>query len=197
MNKNAAPVNATNRLNRRCWLAAAAALAAPQLSFAQSAVPKQFEAQVRRGARGLHDSQAVLKGEDGLWRKHWLVVDELQYDVVRTPSALRPLMGTLGVKLAVRSGSAFADRRSAEMAQAARPTQSDAQGTRFVRYDLWFQPEAAHWSFVDGSASSSPHARLEQDRQWWDVTAAGIRAGSTLDATIVAAFANTERSRRG
>mgnify|MGYP003513663302 CR=1 FL=1 len=192
MENNTAPIT---RLNRRCWLAAAAALAAPQLSWAQSAAPKQFEAQVRRGARGLHDSQAVLKGEDGLWRKHWLAVDELQYDVIRTPSALRPLMGTLGVQLAVRTGSAHADRRSAEMAQQAQP---EAQATRFVRYDLWFQPEASHWSFVDGSASSSPHARLEQDRQWWDVTAAGIRAGSTLDANIVAAFTNNaERARRG
>jgi hypothetical protein len=193
MNKTTARMNGPTRLNRRCWLAAAAAaLAAPQLSFAQSAVPKQFEAQMRRGARGLHDSQAVLKGEDGLWRKHWLAVDELQYDVIRTPSALRPLMGTLGVQLAVRTGSAHADRRSAEMVQ------TDAQATRFVRYDLWFQPETSHWSFVDGSAFSSPHARLEQDRQWWDVTAAGIRAGSTLDANIVAAFTNNaERSRRG
>lgn len=190
MHKITTPVT---RLNRRGWLTAAAALAAPQQSWAQSAAPKQFEAQVRRGARGLHDSQVVLKGDDGLWRKHWLALDELDYDVVRTPSALRPLMGTLGVKLAVRAGSAHADRRSAEMAQSG----ADAQGMRFVRYDLWFKPEATHWSFVDGSASSSPHARLEQDRQWWDVTAAAIRGGATLDATIVAAFANTERSRRG
>jgi hypothetical protein len=174
-------------IHRRRWLASAAAFGAAAVTPAAragSAAPKLFELQMRRGAQRLHESTAVLQGADGTWRRHWLAVDELNYDVVRNASLLRPTLGTLGLKLALRTGAAHAQRRSAEQDRTA-PLAAGA--ARFVRYDLWFRPEGTHWSFMDGDASMSSQSEMV-DRQWWSVTAASARAAATLDAAVIAAF---------
>jgi hypothetical protein len=87
-----------NQTSRRDFLVLASA-ALPMLGSAHAIGPKSFEIQVKNGVRLVNDWISLKQDNDDLWQKQSLLVNEIKYDVVKSESALRPLVGIIQVSV--------------------------------------------------------------------------------------------------
>ncbi len=179
----------SHQISRRGILVLASA-ALPTWSAAQAIDPKSFEIQVKNGVRLVNDWKFLKQDNDGLWQKQWLLVGDIKYDVVKSESALRPLVGTLQVSVVSMFGVKQPTRAEAEAGHNIEdaPRVPGGKNAYTLEYDFKFEPSDAGWSFLEGKARTSLQLMLGRD-DWIDLSAAEMRDGGGMHGHIVRAFA--------
>lgn len=179
----------SHRISRREILVLASA-ALPTWSIAQSIDPKSFEIQIKNGVRLVNDWKFLKQDSDSLWQKQWLLVDDIKYDVVKSESALRPLVGTLQVSVVSMFGVKQPTRAEAEAEHKIEeaPRVPSGKNVYTLEYDLKFEPSDAGWSFLEGKARTSLLLMLGL-HDWINLSATEMRDGGGMHGHIIRAFA--------
>lgn len=177
-------------MKRRELLALASWVALPSFAAETLPDPKSFEAQVKNGVRLLHEWTYLKQGMDGLWQKQWLLVDTTKYDVVKSESALRPLVGTLRTSVVSMFSGKHADRADAETDRTVEnaPRVLGGKNAYTLEYDLKFEPTSTGWAFLEGKARTSMQLMLGQEN-WIELSASELREGRGMHGHVVRAFA--------
>lgn len=182
-------------MKRRDLLALASWIALPSLATAKLPDPKLFEGQVKNGVRVLHEWTHFKRGTDGLWQKQWLLVSSTKYDVVKSESALRPLIGTLQTTVVSMFGVKHADRSDAEVDRTVEdaPSVPGGKNAYTLEYELKFEPTRTGWSFLEGKARTSMQLMLGRE-SWVELSASDLRQAGGMHGHVVRAFAASPTS---
>lgn len=182
-------------MKRRDFLALASGISLSSFAIAKLSDPKSFEGQVKNGVRVLHEWTHLKQGTDGLWQKQWLAVSSTKYDVVKSESALRPLIGTLQTTVMSMFSVKHADRSDAEVDRTVEnaPGVPGGKNAYTLEYELKFEPTRTGWSFLEGRARTSMQLMLGRE-SWIELSVSELRQGGGMHGQVVRAFATTPPS---
>lgn len=166
--------------------------------------PRGFETQVLSAIRQLNEWKRVSQREDGRWQKRRLDITNPTYDVVKSESALRPLIGTL--RMYVHNiGHAIRDaREEAEQElgiESAGPLGIDGKDWITAEYELQFEPTERGWLFFHGRCVNSMTVQLSRmnpqggGANWYELTRAELEK-KTMHAVVLLAFEPPARAKR-
>lgn len=181
-------------MKRRHILVFPACTVLPAAAKAVRSDPKAFEAMVLDSVRRLNDWKKVIQNKDGLWQKRRLEVSKPKYDVVRSESALRPLVGTLQMYVHSIGHVPNSDRSAAEQELAVAeggPLGIDGKDWVTIEYQLQFEPRDAGWVFFAGKCLNSMTVKINQATgsadKWYELTPEELKATS-VHAEVLRAF---------
>jgi hypothetical protein len=124
--------------------------------------------------------------KEGLWYKEWFSMFEPKLDVLRSESALRPLVGTLQVRIRVMQG-ALRDSKDAALAESVvgEALSTGSKNGYTVDYDLRFEPKGNAWMFLDGKSHTSVQDIIG-DHSWATLTPGMLREHpNTIHSLII------------
>lgn len=182
------------RMFCRLLTAAVFVLALPVSAEMRPSDPKAFEAQVQKGVAQINEWKRISQQKDGQWQKRRLEVSQLKYDVIRTESALRPLIGTVRMYVHSIGHLSRPDSESAASELAiADGTPLGVGGKDWVttEYELQFEPSERGWVFFQGKALNSMSIKISeavgQKATWYELTPPDSTT-ETLHAIVLRAF---------
>lgn len=181
-------------MKRRHLLVIPACAIVPAFAKTTQANPKAFETLVLESTRRLNDWKKVVQNKEGLWQKRRLEVSKPKYDVVRSESALRPLVGTLQMYVHSIGHLPNSDRDAAEQELAIAdggPLGIDGKDWVTIEYQLQFEPRDAGWIFFAGKCLNSMTVKINQATgaadKWYELTPEELKATS-IHAEVLRAF---------
>lgn len=128
---------------------------------------------------------ALYQNKEGFWFKQWLSVSDLHVDAIRTQSALRPLVGTLKIRVKVMFGIAHENREMADMESAVEEdTKRGRKNEYTIDYDLKFAPKGNSWVFFEGKSHTSMQ-NLLGDASWAVLTSADLLDKPSIHTRII------------
>ena len=162
----------------------------PTWSQAQAVDPKTFEAQVNNGIRLINEWKFLKQGDDGLWQKQWLTLSDIKYDVIKSESALRPLVGTIQAKIISLFSARHPNRTQAELESFIEdaPDIPGGKKTNTLEKDIHIEQSKTSWIFFKGKARTSIQLMVGS-YNWIDLPAAEMREKGGMHGHIVRAFA--------
>lgn len=176
-------------MNRRHFSIIAGTSFLSTASLAKALDAKSFEIQIKGGVR-LIETWKGLQQRENLWQKQWLRIANIEYDVVRSESVLRPFVGTVRTMVISMFSVKHLDRSEAEAERLteAVPSLPGGANAYTIEYDLKFEPTDRSWSFMSGKSRTSLQTMFG-NQDWIDLRASDVDEGKGVHGLIVKAFA--------
>lgn len=175
-----------NRRHFATLAAAVAAIAFSPLSSAAGLSPQSFEAQMRRAIDALNARVDLTERNNGTWVRSWMKVSDVEIDVLKSDSALRPYVGTFKAEVTIMFGAERATRAeaAAETEVEAAPSVPSGKNQYSIKYDLKFAPKGSAWEFWQGKSITSLRAMMG-DAAWFELTPANIQEKKSVHTIII------------
>lgn len=121
--------------------------------------PQSFEKQMTTAVAALNAWDALYQNKEGLWYRQFVQVSLPAVDVMKSGSALRPLVGTFKAQFKVMFGKPQATREAARL-ETTSEEYSGGLNEYTIDYDLKFVPKGKAWAFFEGTSFTSMQKRV-------------------------------------
>lgn len=121
--------------------------------------PQSFEKQMTSGVASLNRWDGLYQNKEGLWYRQFMSVSRPVVDVIKSESALRPLVGTFKAQVKVMFGAPQMTQQEAKL-ETSSEEYAGGLNEYTIDYDLKFVPKGKAWVFSEGTSYTSLQKRV-------------------------------------